>query len=109
MDKSLVLLQGDNCVYSVAVVFRNKAQCAAKGCSLCTRCNAVAGHHSNALRVGVLTLMVCVVSLGKGVTITCEPRLAMNLDTPTECVIITLKEYWCLPTLTSHFERTFFR
>ena len=74
-------------------MFRNKAQRAENGCALFKRCNAVAGHHSSALRVGVSAPMGSVAPLGKGVPIPSESRLAMNADTPTESVIIRVTEY----------------
>ena len=88
-----MLLPLDNCGCSVAVVLRNKAQCAGKGYSLSKRCNAVAGHHSSALWVGESAPTDGVAPLAKGVAIGGEPRLAMNADTPTEFVIIKWKEH----------------
>jgi hypothetical protein len=90
----LVLRPLANCGYSVAVVFRNKAQRAGNGYALSKRCNAVAGHHSSALWVGVSAPMDRVAPLAKGVAIAGEPRLAMNADAPTEFVISKWTEYW---------------
>mgnify|MGYP000120841447 CR=1 FL=1 len=75
------------------LVSRNKAQPAGNGDSLVKGCNAVTGHQGDALRVSLSAPMGCVVSLGKGTTITGETRLAMNTDKLTVYVIITLKEY----------------
>ena len=48
--------------------------------SLSKRCNAAAGHHRAALRVGLSTPTDCVAPLDKGVAIACEVRLAVNVD-----------------------------
>ena len=85
-----MLLQGNNYEFSAAVVFRHKAQSEGKGHSLYKGCNTVAGHHSNALWVGLSAPMDCVAPLGKGGS---KLRLAMNADRPTEFAIITLKEH----------------
>ena len=47
--QQLVLYPHDIVRYSVTVVLCNKAQYAGKGCSLFKYCNAVAGHHGNAV------------------------------------------------------------
>ena len=88
-----MLFQCDNCEFSASVVFRNKAQCEGMGHSLVEYCNAVAGHHRDALWVSLSTPTDCVAPLGKGVAIACETRLAVNVDKLTELVIITLKEH----------------
>jgi len=88
-----VLYQGDNYGFSVPVVFRSKAQCESNGRSLVEHWNAAAGHHRDALRVSLSTSTDCVPPLGKGVAITCEARLAVNLDKLTELAIITLIEH----------------
>ena len=75
------------------MVFRNKAQCAGNGSSLSKHCNAVAGHHSNALRVGLSAPMDGVAPLGKGTTLPGETRLAMNTDKPTASVTIRLIDH----------------
>ncbi|MBL4851724.1 MAG: hypothetical protein JKY90_05520 [Gammaproteobacteria bacterium] len=85
----LVLLQEDIAVFSVAVAFGIKAQLAGKGCSLGKRCNAEAKCHSNARRVGLSTPMVTLHLLQREH----EPRLAMNVDRPTEHGNILLKEH----------------
>ncbi len=53
----LVLRQGYKLGFSVPVVFRGKAQCASKGCSLVKHCNAAAEHHRGARRVGLSASM----------------------------------------------------
>ena len=53
-------------MFSIPLMFRNKAQCATNGCSISKRCNAVAGHQGSALRVSLSALMDCVVPFGKG-------------------------------------------
>ncbi len=75
------------------MVFRSKAQCEANGRSLVEHWNAAAGHHRVALRVSLSPPTDCVPPLGKGATITCEARLAVNDDKLTELAIITLKEH----------------
>jgi len=80
----VVLFQGLNMGFSVYLMFRNKAQRAVNGCSLGKRCNAVAGHQVSALWVSLSAPMDCVMPLGKGVTISCETRLAMISDKLTE-------------------------
>ena len=89
----LVLRPPDNCRYSVVVVFRTEAQCAGNGYSLFKRCNDVVEYHSSALRVGLSALMDGVASLGKGVAIPGESRLALNAGAPTESAIIRWTEY----------------
>jgi hypothetical protein len=89
----LVLLQHDNYGFSVPVVFRSKAQREGNGHSLVECCNAVAGHHWNALRVSLSTPTDCVAPLAKGVAIACEARLAVNVDKLTDLAIIMLKEH----------------
>ena len=95
-EANLVPLQGLNAVFSADLMFRDsrqlKAQRVVNGCSFCKswkckRCNAVARHQVNALRVSLSASMDCVASLGKGVTISGETRLAMNPDKLTECDI----------------------
>ncbi len=90
----LVLFQCDNYGFSDPVVFCSKAQCEANGHSLVEHWNAAAGHHRVALRVSLSTPTDCVPPLGKGATITCEARLAVNIDKLTELAIITLKEHY---------------
>ncbi len=75
------------------MVFRSKAQCEANGCSLDEHWNAAAGHYRDALRVSLSPPTDCVPPLGKGATITCEARLAVNGDKLTELAIITLIEH----------------
>ena len=75
------------------MVFRNKAQCAGNGRTLAKHCNAAAEHHRNALRVSLSRPTDCVSPLAKGTAITCEARLAVNLDKLTELAIIILKEH----------------
>jgi len=88
-----VLFQGDHCGFSVSVPFRSKAQCAGNGLSLGKHWNAAAERHRNALRVSLSAPTDCVVPLGKGTTITCEGRLAVNTDKRTELAMIPLKEH----------------
>ena len=83
----------DNCGFSVPVVFRSKAQCEANGYSLVEHWNAAAGHHRDALRVSLSTSTDCVPPLGKGMAITCEARLAVNVDKLTELAITILEEH----------------
>jgi len=59
-------------------------------CSIGKRCKAVAGHQGSALRVSLSAPMGCVVPFGKGTTIPCKARLAMNADKLTEYDNITL-------------------
>ena len=79
-----MLFQGLNFGYSANLMFRNKARHVANGGSLGKGCNTVAGHQVSALWVSLSAPMDCVASLGKGVTISCETRLAMNTDKLTE-------------------------
>jgi len=79
----------DNYGCSVPVVFRSKAQCGGNGYSLVKHCNAVAGHHSDALRVSLSMPTDCVAPLDKGKAIACEARLAVNVDKLTELAMIT--------------------
>ena len=88
-----MLFQHDYYGFSVPVVFRSKAQCEGNGHSLVEYCNAVAGHHRDALRVSLSTPTDCVAPLAKGVAIACEARLAVNVDKLTELAIIMLKEH----------------
>ena len=80
-------------MFSAPLMFRDKAQCAGNGYSIGKRCNAVAGHQGNALRVSLSALMDCVVPFGKGGTIPCKARLAMNADKLTEYDNISLEEH----------------
>jgi len=75
------------------VVFRSKAQCESNGNSLVEHWNAAAGHHRDALRVGLSTSTDCVAPLDKGIAIVGEARLAVNVDKLTELAIITLIEH----------------
>ena len=75
------------------MVFRSKAQCESNGRSLVEHWNAAAGHHRDALRVSLSTSTDCVPPLGKGMAITCEARLAVNVDKLTELAINTLIEH----------------
>jgi hypothetical protein len=93
ISTALVLFHCDNYGFSVPVVFRSKAQCEAKGRSLDECWNTAAGHHWDALRVSLSPPTDCVPPLGKGATITCEARLAVNGDKLTELAIITMKEH----------------
>ena len=77
-------VQGNIVIFSVPLMFRDKALRAANGCSIGKRCNAVAGHQGSALRVSLSALMDCVVPFGKGLAIPCKARLAMNADKLTE-------------------------
>ena len=67
---------------------RRSAQAMAR--TLVKHCNAVAGHHRNALWVSLSGSTDCVVPLDKGVAIAFEVRLAVNPDKLTELVIIRL-------------------
>jgi len=73
----LVLRPADIVDFSIAVVFRSKAQCAGNGCSLPKFCNAAAGCHGDALWVSLSMPMDCVDPFDKG-AIAGEARLAMN-------------------------------
>ena len=97
-----VLFQHHNYGFSVPVVFRNKAQCAGNGRTLAKHCTKsrrpeatqlTAEHHRSALRVSLSRPTDCVSPLAKGMAITCEARLAVNLDKLTELAIIILKEH----------------
>ena len=88
-----MLHPGKNHEFSVPVVFRSKALCEENGHSLIKRCNAAAEDHRDALWVSLSTPMDCVPPLGKGVTIACETRLAMNVDKLTELRIFTRMEH----------------
>ena len=110
---SLVLFQGDIVGFSVPVVFRSKTQFAGNGPVLVKHCNAAAGHHRNARRVGLSASMAvfhlgncsCVtlpspvhgLVLQRTMAIRFEARLALNADRPTEPDNITLKEYSRIP------------
>ena len=74
-------------------MFLSKAQCAEKGSSLCKRCNAAEGHQANGLRLSVSASLDSVTPLAKGITISCETRLARNADTLTEPVNIVWLMY----------------
>ncbi len=54
---ALVLYQGHIMEFSTPEVFRGKTQCAGNGPVLVKQCNAVAGHHRSAQRVGLSTPM----------------------------------------------------
>ena len=82
-------------MFSAPLMFRDKAQCATNGYSIGKRCNAVAGHQGNALRVSLSALMDCVVPFGKGGTIPCKARLAMSADKLTEYDNISLEGHYC--------------
>jgi hypothetical protein len=110
-----VPFQGNIVMFSAPLMFRDKAQCATKtqrtrfsqsiryahglgpargagsGFSIGNRCNAVAEHQGSALRVSLSAPMDCVVPFGKGITISCKARLAMNADKLTEYDNITVK------------------
>ncbi len=73
------------------MVFRSKAQCAGNGRTLVKHCNADAEHHRDALRVSLSRPTDSVAPLAKGAAITCEARLAVNLDKLTELAIIMLE------------------
>ena len=89
----LVLRPSDIAGFSVAVVFRSKAQCAGNGYFLPKCCNAAAGYHGNALWVNLSMPMDCVDPLGHGSAIVGEVRLAMNIDKLTEPGNISWTEY----------------
>ena len=90
----LVLYPGDNYGFSVPVAFRSKTQCEGNGHSLVEHWNVAAGHHRVALRVSLSTPTDRVPPLDKGMSITCEARLAVNVDKLTELAIITWLEHW---------------
>ncbi len=79
----------DNCVFSVPVVFRSKAQYEGNGYSLDEYWNVVARNHRDARWVSLSMPTDCVAPLDKGLAIVCEVRLAVNIDKLTEHVIIT--------------------
>jgi len=83
-QQTVVSCQGNIVAFSVAVVFRCKAQYAVNGCSLGKYCNAAAEHHSNARRVGLSAPMAALHLLQRTMAIRCELRLAMGADRPTE-------------------------
>ena len=56
-------------------------------------CNAVAEHHSNARRVGLSASMSVLRLLQRTMAISCEARLALNADRPTESINMTMLEY----------------
>jgi len=56
-------------------------------------CNAVAGRHSVALRVGLSAFMAMLHLLQRTMAIRCEARLALNADRPTEPIKTILTEY----------------
>jgi len=87
----LVPFQGDIVMFSAPLMFRDKARCATNGCSISKRCNVVVGHQGSALRVSLSAPMGSIVPFGKGTTIPCKARLAMNADKLTEYDNITLK------------------
>ena len=79
-----------------------EAQCAGNGRTLAKHCTKSrrpeatrlsAEHHRSALRVSLSRPTDCVSPLAKGTAITCEARLAVNLDKLTELAIIILKEH----------------
>jgi len=78
---------------AILTTVRSEARCEGNGPSLDKHQNAAAGHHGNALWVGLSVPMDCVPPLAKGGTIAREERLAMNTDKPTEPVNTTLLEY----------------
>ncbi len=65
--------------------FRGKVLCPGNDHSL--------DKHRNALRVSLSAPTDCVVPLGKGTTIACEERLAVNAGKLTELAIITLMKH----------------
>ncbi len=79
--------------FSATVVFRNKAQLAGNGPALTKSCNAVAEHHSSARRVGLSASMAALRLLLRTKAISCESRLALNADRPTEPDNIIWTEY----------------
>ena len=93
----LVLYPCGNYGFSVPVVFCSKAQREVNGYSLDECCNAAAGHHRHALRVSLSTPTDGVAPLDKGIAITCEARLAVNVDKLTELAITTWIEHQGLP------------
>ena len=74
----LVLCPADIVDFSIAAMFRSKAQCVGNGCSLPEYCNAAAGYHGDALWVSLSMPMDCVDPLDKGAAIAGEARPAMN-------------------------------
>ena len=76
-----------NRVFSAPVILRSKAQCEGKGQSLVEHCNAAAAAHRGDLRVSLFRPTDYVVPLGKGQSLACEARLAVNLDKLTEPAI----------------------
>lgn len=89
-----MLFQGNNALFSTAVMFRNKAQHVSNGYSIGKCCNTVAEYHNSARRVSLFASMDCVVSVVKGITIRCKTRLAMNANKLTELGIIAMKGHW---------------
>ena len=56
-------------------------------------CNAVAGHHSSARRVGLSAPMAALRLLQRTMAIRYEACLALSADRPTEPININLLEY----------------
>ena len=73
--------------------FATRRRAQAMALVLVKRCNAVAGHHRSARRVGLSASMAALRLLLRTTAINCEARLALNADRPTEPGIIMLKEY----------------
>jgi len=84
-----VLYPCDNYEFSVPVVFRSKAQCEGNDYFLDEYWNAAAGHHRDAFRVSLSTPTDGVAPLANELAISCEARLAVNVDKLTELAIIT--------------------
>ena len=74
-------------------MFGSKTQCEGNGHPLVEHSNAAAKHHRGAPRVSLSTSTDYVAPLGKGFTIACEVRLAVNVDKLTELAIITRREH----------------
>ena len=86
------------------MVFRSKAQYEGNGRTLVEHCNAAAAHHRSALRVGLSTPTDCVAPLGKGAAIAFETRLAVNVNKPTETIIIKLIDHLVALSMSPDYE-----
>ena len=81
------------------MVFRSCVAVLGKGTAIASALRLVAKHHRSALRVSLSRPTASPKAptfgspLAKGTAITCEARLAVNLDKLTELAIIILKEH----------------
>ena len=73
--------------------FATRRSAQAMALVLVKHCNAVAGHHRGARRVGLSAPMAALQLLLRATAISRGLRLALSADRPTEPVIIMLTEY----------------